>query len=194
MFTGKLVFATNNLHKLQEAVHILTPAVQLLSLNDIGCFDALPETHPTLEENAAEKALWVYSKYNVNCFAEDTGLEVDALNGAPGVYSARYAGVGKSSRDNIRLLLERMKNIANRKARFRAVIALIMNGNQYLFEGVVNGQILPEPQGEKGFGYDSVFQPEGFAVSFARMSIAEKSRISHRKKALDRLAEFLRRC
>ena|ERR1051325_9285122 len=187
----KLVFATNNPHKLEEARHILSPGIELKSLKDIGCTDELPETHDTLEDNALEKAQYVFSRHHVNCFSEDTGLEVDELNGAPGVYSARYAGPGKNHHDNIQLLLERMKGLQNREARFRAVIALILNGKHHLFEGIINGHILSEPVGETGFGYDPVFMPDGYTQSFAQMSLEEKSKISHRKQALDKLKNFL---
>ncbi len=191
MHKEKLVFATNNSHKLEEALHILPASIQLLSLKDLDCFEELPETHETLEENAAEKALYVFNLYHVNCFAEDSGLEVDALNGAPGVYSARYAGHGKNNEDNIRLLLENMRGIRNRNARFRAMVALVINGNQFLFEGIINGKILTEPTGEKGFGYDPVFQPDSCSQSFAQMDLEQKSRISHRKLALDKMKDFL---
>ncbi len=191
MHKGQLVFATNNAHKLREARSILPSAIQLLSLNEINCADELPETHDTLEENALEKAEHVFKKYKVNCFAEDTGLEVEALNGAPGVYSARYAGEGKNSRDNISLLLKNMNGIQNRKARFRAVIALMLGASHYSFEGIINGQILSAPTGTGGFGYDPVFVPAGYNESFAQMAEGEKNKISHRKIALDKLAQFL---
>lgn len=191
MYEGKLVFATNNAHKLREARDILPSAIQLLSLNEINCRDELPETHDTLEENAFEKAEHVFKKYKVNCFAEDTGLEAEALNGAPGVYSARYAGEGKNSSDNISLLLKNMEGIQNRKARFRAVAALILGENHYYFEGIINGIILLKPAGTGGFGYDPIFVPDGYNESFAQMAEEEKNKISHRKIALDKLAQFL---
>lgn len=186
-----MVFATNNPHKLDEARHILAPSIRLLSLHDIGCFDELPETHDTLEENAAEKAAYVFSRFGVNCFSEDTGLEVDALHGAPGAYSARYAGGEKSSRDNIRLLLERMKHATDRNARFRTVIALMLDGSKHFFEGTVSGTILTHPAGSGGFGYDPVFVPDGFRQSFAQMSAEQKNNISHRREALHKLSRFL---
>ncbi len=191
MYTGKLVFATNNKHKMEEAKHILSSAIQLLSLQEIGCLAELPETHETLEENAVEKASFLYQHFKTNCFSDDTGLEVEALHGAPGVYSARFAGLGKTYQDNNSLLLEKMKNAANRKARFRTVVALLLEGKQFLFEGIIHGSILEKPKGEQGFGYDPVFQPDGFPQSFAQMSLEEKNRISHRKIALKKLADFL---
>jgi len=192
MYQGKLVFATTNEHKLKEARHILSGEIQLLSLKEINCLEELPETHPTLEENAFEKAHYVFSRYQVNCFSEDTGLEVDALGGAPGVYSARFAGEGKHPQDNIRLLLAKLSGAENRKARFRTVISLILNGKNYLFEAIVNGMILTKPVGESGFGYDPVFVPDGYNESFAQMNLDTKSQISHRRKALDKLAAFLK--
>lgn len=191
MYNGKLVFASNNKHKMEEAKHILPSAIQLLNLQDIGCLAELPETHETLEENAIEKAAFLYQHFKTNCFSDDTGLEVEALQGAPGVYSARFAELNKTYQDNNNLLLEKMKDVLNRKARFRTVVALILDGKQYLFEGIIHGSILEKPTGEQGFGYDPVFQPEGFTQSFAQMSLEEKSRISHRKVALKKLADFL---
>jgi len=192
MYKGRLVFATNNPHKLEEARHILSGNIQVLSLRDIGCNDELPETHETLEENAMEKARFVYERYRVNCFAEDTGLEVASLGGQPGVYSARFAGPGKKDNDNISLLLAKLNGIENRAAQFRAVIGIILNGREFLFEGAVKGSILEKPSGNKGFGYDPVFLPDGSQQSFAEMSLSEKSGISHRKKALEKLVDFLR--
>lgn len=191
MYKGSLVFATNNLHKLEEARHILASEIHLLTLKEIGCTVELPETHETLHENALEKAGFLYRHYKRNCFSDDTGLEVEALNGAPGVYSARYAGAGKGYRDNYELLLRKMQGITNRSARFRTVVALVLDGNEYLFEGTICGRILEKPEGEQGFGYDPVFQPEGYAKSFAEMNLAEKNQISHRKIAMKKLADFL---
>jgi XTP/dITP diphosphohydrolase len=191
MYKRKLVFATNNPNKLSEAEHILSSEVQLLTLQDIGWQFELPETHETIEENAIEKAEFLYNRFKANCFSDDTGLEVEALNGAPGVYSARFAGPGKSYQENNTLLLEKMKAITNRKARFKTVVVLILEGEKYLFEGIVKGIILEKPIGEQGFGYDPVFQPEGFSKSFAQMSLEEKNKISHRKIALKKLADFL---
>lgn len=192
MYKGNLVFATNNLHKVKEAEHLLSAQIHLLSLKDIACILELPETHETLEENALEKANFLYKHVHQNCFSDDTGLEVNALGGAPGVYSARFAGVGCSYADNYNLLLERMKGVTNRNARFRTVVALLLDGHSYLFEGSVNGIILEKPQGESGFGYDPVFQPDGFSLSFAQMSFEEKNKFSHRKIAMLKLADFLK--
>lgn len=191
MYRGKLVFATHNQNKLKEAQHILSGSIQLLSLKEINCLDELPETHATLEENALEKAEYIYNRFKVNCFSEDSGLEVEALNGEPGVYSARYGGNSKNDEANIALLLKKMENAENRKAQFRAVIALVIDGRSLLFEGVVRGQILRTPLGTGGFGYDPIFVPDGYTESFAQMNLAHKSRISHRKIALEKLSEFL---
>ncbi len=191
MYTGKLIFATNNLNKLEEAKHILPPTIDLATLQEIGCHEELPETHETLEENALEKAASVTGHYHVNCFSEDAGLEVTALNNEPGVYSARYAGLQKNHEDNIRLLLKNLEGKTDRSARFRAVIALCINGESHLFQGVVHGTILHEKKGSGGFGYDPVFQPDGYTRSFAEMTLEEKSIISHRKMALVQMAEWL---
>lgn len=186
-----MVFASNNKNKLEEVIRILPSDISILTLDDVGCHDELPETHDTLDENAIEKAEYVATRYQVNCFAEDTGLEVEALNNAPGVYSARYAGEQRSSEANIRLLLENMRDQENRAARFRTVIALFLNEMKYIFQGEVAGQILYEPAGAKGFGYDPVFRPEGYDTSFAQMELTEKNKISHRGKAITQLIEFL---
>jgi XTP/dITP diphosphohydrolase len=188
----KLVFATNNEHKLNEIQSMLGSRFQLLNLAEIGCFDDIPETSDTLEGNALQKARYIYEKYGYNCFADDTGLEVEALNMAPGVYSARYAGPQRNSVDNMNKLLFELDKINNRSARFRTVISFIMNGSETLFEGVVDGQILREPRGEQGFGYDPVFQPDGFNVSFAEMELNEKNKISHRGRAFTKLINFLK--
>ncbi|GIV32859.1 MAG: non-canonical purine NTP pyrophosphatase [Chitinophagales bacterium] len=190
--TTQLVFATNNPNKLAEARQIVGESIQILSLEDIQCHIELPETHDTLEENALEKARFVSSMYGVNCFAEDTGLEVEALGGEPGVYSARYAGPDKSSSDNIALLLKKMEGKTHRKARFRTVIALILEGKEYVFEGVITGDIAEYPDGDWGFGYDPVFIPEGSSVSFARMPPEVKNSKSHRRQALVKMMEFLK--
>lgn len=192
----KLVFATNNAHKLQEVRQILGKDHEILSLSDIGCHDDIPETEPTLEGNAREKARWIARKYGVDCFADDTGLEVDALDGEPGVMSARYAAVngfgrGHDSSANSKLLLERMKGKENRAARFRTVICLILNGEEYLVDGVVNGRITDTPRGTDGFGYDPVFIPDGKGKTFAEMPPDEKNSISHRKNAADALLRLL---
>ena len=191
----KLVFATNNKHKLKEVSDILNRAnYQIASLNDIGCADDIPETADTLEGNALLKARYVWEKYGLNCFSDDTGLEVEALNNAPGVYSARFAGPQCDSEDNMRLLLQKLENEANRKACFRTVIALIIDGNEFLFEGRVNGIIIKEKQGTEGFGYDPIFVPEGYDLSFASLGEEIKNQISHRAKAVEKLYAFLSDC
>jgi XTP/dITP diphosphohydrolase len=187
----KLVFATNNEHKLNEIQSMLGTRFRLLSLADIGCFDDIPETKNTLEGNASQKARYIYEKYGYNCFADDTGLEVDALGMAPGVYSARYAGPQRDAVDNMNKLLFELDKINNRSARFRTVISFIMNGSETLFEGKVEGQILNGPRGKQGFGYDPIFQPDGFDVSFAEMELNEKNKISHRGRAFTKLINFL---
>lgn len=189
----KICFASNNKNKLNEIRPLLEPDFVVLSLEEIGCYDELPETQPTLEGNALQKAQFVFDKYKTPCFADDTGLEVEALNMAPGVYSARYAGEHKNSEDNIDLLLKNLGNAKNRKARFRSVIALVgLQKEPQLFEGIVNGEILYERKGSDGFGYDPVFQPAGFTKTFAEMSIAEKNVISHRGMAVQKLITFLK--
>lgn len=191
----KLIFATNNQHKLGEAKAILGTNVEIVSLNAIGCTDDIPETADTLEGNSLQKAEYVYSRYHVDCFADDTGLEVEALAGAPGVYSARYAGVdGKhpTPADNRKKLLREMQGIDNRTARFRTVVTLICNGNTLQVEGIVNGKIATEERGEGGFGYDSLFIPDGYDKTFAELGEEVKNNISHRAKAMDALAQILR--
>lgn len=187
----KIVFATNNKNKLREINQILSENFRILSLEDIGCFEDVPETQPTIEGNALQKVRYIKDKYSVDCFADDTGLEVDALNGAPGVYSARYAGDDKDSNANIEKLLFEIKDKENRKANFKTVIALSLNGKEYTFEGIVNGKISEEKYGSGGFGYDPVFFPEGYNESFAQMSPETKNKISHRGLAVQKLAEFL---
>lgn len=187
----KFVFATNNIHKLREVAAIVGHQIELLSLNDIGCCDDIPETSDTLEGNALLKARYVYERYHTNCFADDTGLEVEALGGAPGVYSARYAGEGHNSEENIKKLLHELEGKDNRKARFRTVFALIINGKEHLFEGIVRGEIIARKRGTSGFGYDPVFVPEGFTQTFAEMSDGQKNKISHRALAVGKLCKFL---
>lgn len=187
----EIVFATNNPHKLEEARAILGNQVKVLSLADIGCHDDIPETADTLEGNSLIKARWIKEKYGYDCFADDTGLMVDALNGAPGVYSARYAGEQCSPSDNIALLLKNLKDERNRKARFVTVVALILDGKEYIFEGSVEGEIAESNHGTAGFGYDPVFIPENSALSFAEMSAEDKNAISHRGRAMRKLANFL---
>lgn len=185
-----LIFATGNPNKVKEVAHLLDGTMTVGSLQDIGCITDLPETHETLEENALEKAQYVVKHHGVNCFSEDTGLEVEALNGAPGVYSARYAGPQKKDTDNIALLLKNLEGEKHRKARFRTVIALLLNGEEHLFEGIVTGVIAEKPSGTDGFGYDPVFIPDGYDTTFAQMSLKEKAAISHRKRAVDKLVNF----
>lgn len=187
----KLVFATNNRHKLEEIREILGDRFEIVSLSQIGCHEDIPEDHETLQENALQKARFVKEHYGYDCFADDTGLEIEALENRPGVYSARYAGPAKSSEDNVRKVLKEMEGKANRKAQFRTVIALVMSGKEYCFEGKVLGEILTERQGSVGFGYDPIFRPSGFTESFAQMEMKQKNGISHRGRAVEKLAEFL---
>lgn len=187
----KLVFATNNLNKLSEVQKMLPESIQLLSLKDINCFDDIEETATTLEGNAQIKANYITEKFGYNCFADDTGLEVDSLNGEPGVYSARYAGEPTNAENNMQKLLSELKNKSNRKAQFRTSICLNLDGKQYLFDGISKGKILTEKQGEQGFGYDPIFQPEGYTQSFAEMTSEEKNSISHRGRAIQKLVDFL---
>jgi len=187
-----LVFATNNQHKLKELQAILGNEFRLLSLKEIACDEEIPEEQETLEGNASQKSNFIYNKFGYNCFADDTGLEIDALNGEPGVYSARYAGEEKSAEANMKKVLGKMVKINERKARFRTVISLILNGEEQLFEGIVNGTILKEKRGEAGFGYDPIFQPDGFDLSFAQMELSEKNKISHRGRAVQKLVAYLK--
>jgi XTP/dITP diphosphohydrolase len=187
----KLVFATNNKHKLDEMRAILGDKVELLSLADIDCHDDIPETADTLEGNALIKARHIYSKYGCSCFADDTGLEVDALGGEPGVYSARYAGESNDSEANMRKLLSNLTGKTDRNAQFRTVIALIIDGEEKLFDGVVRGAIAEQRMGTAGFGYDPIFVPEGFAESFAQMPAEQKNSMSHRARAAAALNEYL---
>ncbi|MCB0458437.1 MAG: non-canonical purine NTP diphosphatase [Flavobacteriaceae bacterium] len=187
----KIVFATHNKNKLKEVQSMLSDSITLLSLDTIECFDEIPETAETLEGNAILKANYITEKYGYDCFADDTGLEVEALDGAPGVYSARYAGQENDANANVQKLLRAMHGYTDRNAQFRTVIALNLKGKLYLFEGVCKGEIIKNPQGENGFGYDSIFKPEGFDRSFAEMSLTEKNKISHRALAIDKLVRFL---
>ncbi|MDE6457908.1 MAG: non-canonical purine NTP diphosphatase [Muribaculum sp.] len=186
-----IVFATNNAHKLEEIRQILGAGYNVLGLHDIGCDEDIPETADTLEGNAAIKARWVKEKYGYDCFADDTGLEVDALGGAPGVYSARYAGPAHDSAANVALLLKNMEEADNRRARFRTVIALVRGEDMTLVEGVVEGEITRTLHGSNGFGYDPVFMPAGYDVTFAEMDSAAKNAISHRGRATAKLRELL---
>jgi len=187
----KLVFATNNQHKLQEIKQILGDSIELLSLNDINCDEEIPENQETIEGNAAEKSFYIYNKFGLNCFADDTGLEIEELNGEPGVYSARYAGEEKSAEKNMDLVLQKLAEIKNRNARFKTVISLVIDGQEIQFEGIVNGHILEEKRGKTGFGYDPIFQPNESNLSFAEMTMEEKSKISHRGRAVQKLVEYL---
>lgn len=176
---------------MSELRSLVEGKIEILSLSDISCFDDIPETADTLDGNALIKARWIKERYGYDCFADDTGLEVDALDGRPGVYSARYAGDAHDSAANMSLLLENMKNISDRKARFRTVIALIEGSEETLFDGIVNGNILQKPVGDNGFGYDPIFQPDGFDISFAQMSSELKNSISHRGRAVEKLINYL---
>jgi XTP/dITP diphosphohydrolase len=187
----KICFATNNSKKIEEVKAALGLDFEIVSLQDIGCYEELPETGDTLDHNAFQKARYVKTNYGVDCFADDTGLEVDALKGAPGVYSGRFAGEPRSDERNIELLLEKMNGKTDRLARFRTVIALILDGKEYAFEGVAKGEIIGEKVGSGGFGYDPVFKPTGFDRTFAEVSLEEKNEISHRGKAIKALISFL---
>ena len=187
----QLVFATHNRNKLNEIQALLPHSITLLSLDDINCTEEIPETASTLEGNARLKAQYVKQTYGYNCFADDTGLEVEALNNAPGVYSARYAGANNNAQANMQKLLQNLKSSPNRKARFKTVITLIIDNNEYLFNGICNGTITREQKGANGFGYDPIFQPEGFLKTFAQMTEAEKNTISHRARAINKLIRFL---
>ena len=187
----KLVFATNNLHKLREVQEMHSNSIEVLSLKDIGCFEEIEETENTLEGNAKLKADYITQKYGFDCFADDTGLEVEALNGKPGVYSARYAGEhGNAEKNNEKLLIE-LQNKSSRKAKFRTIIALNLTNKQYLFEGICDGEILNDKTGVKGFGYDPIFKPSNASCSFAEMISEEKNKISHRGIAIQELVQFL---
>lgn len=187
----KLVFATHNQNKFLEVKAMLPSTLELLSLTDIGCEEDIPETADTIEGNAIQKVEFINRHYGFNCFADDTGLEVDSLHGAPGVYSARYAGVEKNAQANMDKLLKELEPKINRNARFKTAIALTLDGHQNLFLGICEGTIIKEPRGEKGFGYDPVFQPSGFDQTFAEMTLVQKSDISHRGKAMRQLIEYL---
>jgi XTP/dITP diphosphohydrolase len=187
----QLVFATNNAHKLEEVQAKAGDHIKLLSLDDINCHDDIAETGLTFNENASIKSNYIYHKYKLNCFGDDSGLEIDALNNEPGIYSARYAGTHGNHEANMDKVLEKLKGSTNRKARFRTVISLIWNGAEHFFEGTVEGTIRTERCGTAGFGYDPIFQPNGYDITFAEMSIDEKNRISHRGRAVDQLIEFL---
>jgi XTP/dITP diphosphohydrolase len=189
-----LIIASNNLHKVKEISPLIPDSYRLVSLADAGIYEEIPETADTLEGNAAQKAHFVYQRTGKNCFADDTGLEVEALHGLPGVISARYAGPGCSFDDNVNKLLKAMDGMENRKARFRTIICLVMDGKDQYFEGVVNGFIISEKRGNEGFGYDPVFVPEGHNKSFAQMTLQEKNLLSHRAMAVNKLIAFLGSC
>ncbi|MCX6258218.1 MAG: non-canonical purine NTP diphosphatase [Bacteroidia bacterium] len=188
----KLVFVTNNQHKLHEIRQLIGEQIELCSLTDIGFTGEIPETHETIEENAREKAIYIYNRYHMDCFADDTGLEIESLDGRPGVYSSRYAGENVSYEDNMNRVLEEMKTMTNRRSRFRTAISLIIGGKEYLFQGEIKGEILTEKRGSSGFGYDPVFKPDGYNKTFAELPLEEKNRISHRGRAIAKLADFLK--
>jgi XTP/dITP diphosphohydrolase len=187
----QLVFATNNRHKLDEVEAKIKGQIKLLTLDDIGCRDDIAETGLTFRENASIKSHFIYQKYKLNCFGDDSGLEIDALNGEPGVFSARYAGEHGNHEANIDKVLANLDKVTNRKARFRTVISLIWNGEEHFFEGTVEGTIRHQRSGTEGFGYDPIFEPEGYDITFAEMSMDEKNTISHRAKAVEKLVGFL---
>ncbi|MEP6614394.1 MAG: non-canonical purine NTP diphosphatase [Mucilaginibacter sp.] len=187
----QLVFATNNAHKLEEVAAKIEGQIKLLSLNDISCTDDIAETGTTFRENASIKSHYIYSKCKLDCFGDDSGLEIDALNGDPGVYSARYAGEHGNHDANINKVLTNLQNATDRKARFRTVISLIWNGDEHFFDGTIEGTIRHERAGTEGFGYDPIFQPDGYNITFAEMSLEEKNRISHRALAMEKLIAFL---
>ena len=189
----KIVFATNNPNKLSELQALVPKGIEILSMKDINCNEELHETNPTLKENALQKAQHVYKNFGFNCFADDTGLEIESLGGEPGVYSARYAGEGCNADDNMKKVLLKLENKDNRNATFRTVIALIINGEEYIFQGECNGKITKDKNGVGGFGYDPIFMPEGYEITFAEMSKQEKGALSHRGRAVDKLVSFLPR-
>lgn len=189
----KLVFATNNAHKLEEVKEVVGDNFDILSLKDIGCYEDIEEPGETLEENALIKARYVKEKYGYDCFGDDTGLEVDALDGAPGVYSARYAGGDHDAKANMKKLLKELDGVTNRKAQFRSVITLILDGKEYMFEGKIEGVIITEEKGSAGFGYDPIFQPDGYTETFAQLGMDVKNNISHRALATKALCEFLKK-
>ena len=187
----QLVFATNNLNKIKEVQALIPKHIKLLSLQDIGCFEDIPETQNSIKGNAIQKAEFIKNKYGYDCFADDTGLEVEALNGEPGVYSARYAGEQRNAEDNMNTLLNALKDSPNRNAHFKTVIALQLNNHQHTFTGICKGEITITKHGEKGFGYDPIFKPNGYQKTFAEMDLSLKNSISHRGKAISQLVSFL---
>lgn len=189
----QLIFATHNRHKLDEVQSILGAEFKLLSLSDIHCVEDIPETSDTLEGNALQKARYVHTKYGLDCFADDTGLEIKSLNNRPGVYSARYAGESCNFDDNMNKVLRELQGVSYRSARFRTVVALIWKGKEYIFEGIIEGTIISSKKGGKGFGYDPIFQPNTYDITFAEMEMSEKNRISHRGLATAKLVDFLKK-
>ncbi|MBC8756814.1 non-canonical purine NTP diphosphatase [Kordia sp. YSTF-M3] len=187
----KLVFATNNANKVKEVQSLLPSHITILSLKDIGCEEDIPETQPTIEGNAIQKAQYIKEHYGYDCFADDTGLEVNALNGEPGVFSARYAGEQRNADDNMNKLLNELQDKNDRSAHFKTVVALILNGQQHTFEGICKGSIINEKIGDQGFGYDPIFMANGFEETFAQISLAEKNCVGHRGKAVQKLIDFL---
>ena len=187
----ELIMATQNKNKVKEINALLPASIQVKTLEEIGCLEEIPETQETLEGNAFQKAQFVADKYGVNCFADDTGLEIDALKGEPGVYSARYAGPEKKADDNMNLVLNKLEGVADRKARFRTVIALIIDGVETAFEGIAEGEITKEKSGQEGFGYDPIFRPTGYKETFSELTMKEKNEISHRGRAVKKLVEHL---
>jgi len=187
----QLVFATNNPNKLKEVQSLIPDHIKLLSLKDIDCFEDIPETQPSIEGNAIQKAEYIKTNYGYDCFADDTGLEVDALNGEPGVFSARYAGKRRNANDNMDLLLRNLKDSDDRRAQFKTVVALHLNGKLETFTGICKGEITTKKHGEKGFGYDPIFKPNGYDDTFAEMDLALKNKIGHRGKAVMQLVAFL---
>ena len=187
----QLVFATSNKNKIKEASLLISPQITILNLSEIGCNEIIPETTNSIEGNALQKATYVFEKYGYNCFSDDTGLEIEALNGKPGVFSARYAGENNNAAANMQKVLTEMDEIKNRKARFKTAIALIMNSKKIVFEGIVTGSIIREKRGNNGFGYDPIFVPDGFDKTFAEMDLNEKNLLSHRGKAFKKLMNYL---
>lgn len=187
-----LIFATNNLHKLEEVQHLVGDSFTLKSLDGIGCTEDIAETGVTFQENASIKSQYIFSHYGLDCFGDDSGLEIDALNGEPGVYSARYSGT-RDMDQNLQLALQKLGNTTNRRARFKTVISLILQGQEHFFEGTVEGVITDGPKGNGGFGYDPIFRPDGYDITFAEMPLEEKNKISHRARAMQQLVEFLKK-
>lgn len=187
----KIIFASNNKNKVQEIQNQVPKSIQIVTLEEIGCTEDIAETGSTLEENAIIKANYITEKYGLPCFADDTGLEIDALNGEPGVYSARYAGEDKNADKNMELILQKLHNINNRKAQFKTIIALNINNEQHLFTGIVEGEIRNKKIGTNGFGYDPIFEPENLGKTFAEMTLEEKNKLSHRGRAVEKLIDFL---